>query len=210
MTTIWFDHFKKQIPKLTGHILSPIEKESFARCENVIVQSLVCFTNIFVQEVQKRLKQKYREDMNGKFKKFLRLIKNSISDSFRNALIPSLSTNGIPFSLSQFAVLLNKNIKQLQNNSTLKFLPEYRIIHAFELKKARKGFKNVLAGFAFHCEPPRRENWAFFDLKISNFEEISTKFVRNGIEYQDLLELDDLEIVNQSFIIESTYAETPV
>lgn len=210
MTTIWFDHFKKQIPKLTGHTLSPIEKESFARYENIIVQSLVCFTNIFVLEVRKRLTQKYREDINGKFKKFLRLIKNSISDSFRNALIPSIYTNGIPFSLSRFAVLLNKNIKQLHNNSNLKFLPEYRIIHSFELEKARKGLKNVLAGFAFHCEPPRVENWAFFDLKISNFEEISTKFVRNGKEYQDLLELDDLEIVNQSFVIESTYAETHV
>lgn len=208
MTTIWFDHFKKQIQKLTGHTLSPIEKESFARCENVIVQSLVCFTNIFIQEVRKRLTQKYLEDINGKFKKVLRLIKNSISDSFRNALIPSISTNGIPFSLSRFAVLLNKNIKQLQNKSNLKFLPEYRIIHAFEFEKARKGLKNVLAGFAFHCEPPRGENLAFFDLKISNFEEISTKFVRNGKEYQDLLELDSLDVVNHSFVNESAYAES--
>lgn len=208
MTTIWFDHFKKQIPKLTGHTLSPIEEESFARCENVIVQSLVCFTKIFIHEVRKRLTQKHREDMNGKFKKFLRLIKNSISDSFRNALIPSISTNGKPFSLSRFAVLLNKNIKQLQSITNLKFLPEYRIIHAFELEKARKALTTVLAGFAFHCEPPREEKWAFFDLKISNFEELSTKFVRNGKEYQDLLELDSLEMVNQSFVNESAYAET--
>ncbi|MFX0208774.1 MAG: hypothetical protein ACFFDT_22520 [Candidatus Hodarchaeota archaeon] len=210
MNTIWFDYFTKQIPKLTGYTLSTIKEESFAREKNVIVQILVCFTNNFLWEIQKRLTQKYQEDMKGKFKKFLRLIKNSISDSFRNALIPSISTNGRPFSLSRFAVLLNKNIKQLQCNPNLKFLPKYRIIHAFEIEKDRKGLKNVLAGFAFHCDLPRGENWAFFDLKISNFEEISTKFVRNGIEYQDLLELDDLEKVNQSFIIESTNAETSI
>jgi len=196
MTTIWFDHFKKQIPKLTGHTLSLIEEQSFAREKNVIVQSLVCFTKIFVREVRKRLTQKHREDANGKFKKFLRLIKNSISDSFRNALIPSISHNEIPFSLSRFAVLLNKNIKQRQSSSCLKFLPDYRIIHAFELEEVRKGLTTVLGGFAFDCEPPREDDWAFFDLKISNFE-LSTKFVKKGKEYQDLLELDSLEVFNQ-------------
>jgi len=208
MTTIWFDHFKKQIPKLTGYTLSPIEEQSFAREKNVIVQSLVCFTKIFVQEVRKRLTQKNREDANGKFKKFLRLIKNSISDSFRNALIPSIYHNGIPFSLSRFAVLLNKNLKQCQSSSYLKFLPDYRIIHAFEFEEARKGLTIVLAGFVFHYDPPRKDGWAFFDLKISNFEEISTKFISNGKVYTDLLQLDTLKVVNQSYVNDSTYAET--
>ena len=207
MTTIWFDHFKKQISKQTGHPLSPTEEEGFARVGNIIVQCLVCFTNVFTHEVRKKLIQKHRKDVNGEFEKFVKHIKISIADSFRNALIPSISHNE-PFSLTRFAVLLNKNIKKRQSSSLLKFLPDYRIIHAFEIEEVRKGLTTVLGGFAFDCEPPGEVDWAFFDLKISNFKEISTKFVRNGKEYQDLLELDSLEVFDQSFVNESAYAET--
>ncbi|MFQ6125069.1 MAG: hypothetical protein ACE5R6_10775 [Candidatus Heimdallarchaeota archaeon] len=208
MTTIWFDHFKQQIPKLTGHTLSLIEELSFVREDNVIIQGLVCFTKIFVQEMRKRFAQKHQDGVNRKFTKFLRVIKNNIADNFRNALIPSISHNRVHFSLSRFAVLLNTNIKQCQNSSHYKLLPNYRIIHAFKLEEAKNGLTIVFAGFVFDCNPPNDTDWAFFDLKISNFEEISIKFVSNGIVYTDLLELDSLEIFNPFSMSDFTYAET--
>ncbi|MFX0210111.1 MAG: hypothetical protein ACFFDT_29285 [Candidatus Hodarchaeota archaeon] len=209
MTTIWFNHFKKQISKQTGHPLSPTEEDDFARVGNIIVKCLVCFTNVFIREVRKKFIQKHGKDVNREFENFFKHIKISIVDSFRNALIPSISHNE-PFSLTRFAVLLNNNIKKHQSCSLLKFLPDYRIIHAFEIEEVRNGLTTVLGGFAFDCEPPREVDWVFFDLKISNHKEILTKFVRHGKEYHDLLELDSLGVFDQSLVNESAYAETHV
>jgi len=187
-----------------------MEEESFARIGNVIVRSLVCFTNVFVGEMRKTLTLGHRKDAKKELEKFLRHIKNSIADSFRNAVIPSISQNGDAFSMSRFAVRLHENIKQYQRSSRLRFLSEYRIVHALniELEKEGNGLTTVLAGFTLDCDPPEDgDSWFFFDLKISNFEAVSTKVVRNGREYRDLLELDSLAEFDHPFVNETVYAK---
>lgn len=209
MNNTWFDQFKKQIRRLTDHHLSSIEKKSFSRQENVIVRSLICFTNAFVTEVCKKHSKKRQNFEKKDLERFLENTKLEIAEGFRKAVIPALCPNEDEFSLSQFAVLLNQNIKHYQRSSNLKCLPEYRIVHALTIEcgKAGKGLTTVLAGFCFDCDSADEEDWAFFDLKISN-EETATKFVRNGQVYADLLNLDSLTGLNFSFVNESVYAET--
>lgn len=72
---------------------------------------------------------------------------------------------------------------------------------------AGSGLTNVLAGFCFDCDPPREDNWAFFDLTISH-EETATTFVKNGEVYADLLDLDSVTGLNCPFMNEFASVET--
>jgi len=208
MKNIWFDHFKTQIRKLTSRNLSSIEKTNVSRKDNIIMRSRIYFTTTFIQKVQEAYAENQHKFDEGALDRFFENTKNLLAEEFRKAIIPSLSQNA-EFSISQFAVLINQNIKRYQIRSKLKFLPKYRIILDMNINsdKAGSGLTTVLAGFCFDCDPPREETWAFFDLTISH-EEIATTFVKNGEVYADLLDLDSVTGLNCPFMNEPASVET--
>lgn len=122
MKNMWFDHFKKQIRKLTSSSLSSIEKTSFSRKDKIIMRSRIYFTTTFIRKVQEAYAETKHKFAEGALDRFFENTKNLLTEEFRKAIIPSLSQNA-EFSISQFAVLINQNIKRYQNRSKLKFLP---------------------------------------------------------------------------------------
>ena len=194
MDDTWFDQFKRQIETLRNRKIL-LEEKDLSRIDNFLVRSVVCFTDVFLNNVKKVL--------SDRAPLLLRKMRRMLLDVFRCALRTSVFDKGLNF--PRFLICFQEHLRLRQKWCELS---NYKLLHSLALEPGSGCLMNVTCCFVVDLETldPSRPRFPLVDFSISGFEDIKARiFDPTGREIVDIL---DPSLVTQNWFSSSKRPRT--